>query len=123
VEIGCEAFFQPVQQSNDSSPSVPYQSVDPTGCRYVNWSEKLDNLGDAKKVAALWAELVQNYQRDQGQKARDVKLIERYRSTREGRKATPDRTGDGTRACERLTHRWRRQSPGEGIRRVTAARG
>lgn len=96
-DIGWRVYivFQPVQQSTDSGPPVPYQSVDPTGRRYVDWSEKLDNLGDAKKVAALWAELVQNYQRDQGQKARDVELIERYRSTREGRKATPDRTGDG----------------------------
>jgi len=61
--------FQPFSQGNDDSPPLPYQSIDPAGRRYVDWSEKLDNLGDAKRVAAPWAELVQKYQRDQEKSA------------------------------------------------------
>lgn len=99
-DIGWRVYivFQPFHQSNGDSLPLPYQSIDHTGRRYVDWSEKLDNLGDAKKVAALWAELAQKYQRDQERKARDIELIERYRRNQERRRATPadpDRTGDG----------------------------
>jgi hypothetical protein len=99
-DVGWRVYvvFQPFHQGNGDSPTLPYQSIDPTGRRYVDWSEKLDNLGDAKKVAALWAELVQKYQHDQEKKARDAELIERYRCTQERRRATPadpNCTGDG----------------------------
>jgi hypothetical protein len=85
-------IFQPFHQSDDDSLHLPYQAVDGDGRRYVDWSGKLDNLGDAKTVAALWAELVQGYRRAQEQRA----LIERYRRTQERRRATPaepDRLG------------------------------
>jgi hypothetical protein len=69
-DIGWRVYivFQSFRQGNDDSPPLPYQSIDPTGRRYVDWSEKLDNLEDAKKVAARWAELVQGYRRDQEKK-------------------------------------------------------
>lgn len=71
--------FQPFHQNDDDSLRSPYQAIDDDGRRYVDWSEKLDNLGDAKTVAALWAELVQGYRRAQ----------ERRRAT----PAEPDRLG------------------------------
>jgi hypothetical protein len=99
-DVGWRVYvvFHPFFQGDDDSLTLPYQSIDSAGRRYVDWSEKLDNLGDAKRVAALWAELVQKYQHDQESKARDVGLIERYRCTQERRRdapADPDRTGDG----------------------------
>jgi hypothetical protein len=79
--------FQPIHDNHGEQ--IPYQAVDSNGRHYVDWSEKLDNLGDAKTVAAFWAELVQDYRRDQAQRARNTELIERYRRTREYRRATP----------------------------------
>lgn len=55
-------IFLPHHQVHDKGVELPYQSIDHHGRRYVNWSAKLDTLGDAKTVAALWAELVQHYQ-------------------------------------------------------------
>jgi hypothetical protein len=55
----------------------------------VDWSSKLDSLGDARNVAALWAELAHRYQRTQEQRAFYVDLIQRYLRTQEQRKATP----------------------------------
>lgn len=54
--------FQPFHQAHDDSPQLPYQAIGHNGRRYVNWSPKLGSLGDAKTVAALWAELIQRYQ-------------------------------------------------------------
>jgi hypothetical protein len=54
-------IFQPFCQAHDESLRLPYQSIDSKGRRYVDWSEKLDSLGDAKTVAALWAELAHRY--------------------------------------------------------------
>lgn len=56
-------IFQPLHQGHDDSLQLPYQSVDRKGRRYVNWSSTLDNLAEARTVAALWAELIQGYQR------------------------------------------------------------
>lgn len=55
-------IFQPFHQSHDDSLQLPYQSIDHNGRRYVNWSSRLDNLGEARTVAALWAELIHRYQ-------------------------------------------------------------
>jgi hypothetical protein len=46
----------------------PYQSVDGEGHRYVDWPSRLENLGDARQVAALWAEIDQRYQRIQAER-------------------------------------------------------
>jgi hypothetical protein len=54
--------FQPLYGDRDGSLQLPYQSTDGKGRRYVNWSPKLDSLGDAKTVAALWAELSHRHQ-------------------------------------------------------------
>ncbi len=90
-------IFQPFHQGHDDSSDLPYQSFDHNGRRYVNWSSKLDNLGDARTVAALWAELIHRYQRTQEQNAFLTKLIQRCRRTEGQRRATqagPDRPGD-----------------------------
>jgi hypothetical protein len=55
-------IFMPFYQDHNDSPQLPYQSIDCNGRRYVNWSAKLNSLGDARTVAALWAELIQRYQ-------------------------------------------------------------
>ncbi|MGH3776688.1 MAG: hypothetical protein ACRDRR_13330 [Pseudonocardiaceae bacterium] len=73
-------IFLPLHQGHDDSLQLPYQSIDRHGRRYVNWSSKLDNLGEARTVAALWAE-----------------LIHRYQCSQEGRRVAPaslDRRGD-----------------------------
>lgn len=57
--------FQPSCQGSDDDSKWPYQATDCNGRSYVNWSAKLDNLGDAKTVAALWAEISKRYQRTQ----------------------------------------------------------
>jgi hypothetical protein len=70
-DIGWRVYtiFQPFHHDTDDNPQLPYQSIDRNGRRYVNWSSKLDSLGDAKVVAALWAELIQRYQRTQEQRS------------------------------------------------------
>jgi hypothetical protein len=79
-----------------NSHELPHQSVE-DGRRYVDWAAKLGSLGEARIVAALWAELAQRYQRTQEQHALYVKMIEHYQRTRGQRKAKPadrDRVGD-----------------------------
>lgn len=61
-------IFQPFYQRHDDSLELPNQSIDGNGRRYVDWSGKLDSLGDAKAVAALWAELAERYQRTHEQR-------------------------------------------------------
>lgn len=60
-DVGWRVYI--VFQPHGGSLELPYQSIDSTGRHYVDWSAKLDSLGDARTVAALWAELVHNYQR------------------------------------------------------------
>lgn len=54
--------FQFFRQGDDECTHVPYQAIDHDGRCYVNWSAKIDSLGDAKTVAALWAEITHRYQ-------------------------------------------------------------
>jgi hypothetical protein len=56
-------IFLPFHQNHEDSPQLPYQSIDSNGRRYVNWSAKVDSLGDAKTIATLWAEMNHRYQR------------------------------------------------------------
>lgn len=68
-DVGWRAYiFQLSHQGYGDSLPLPYQSIDHNGRRYVNWSAKIDNMGDAKMVAALWAELIQRYQRAEEQR-------------------------------------------------------
>jgi hypothetical protein len=60
-------IFLPFDQEHDDSIQLPYQSIDRNGRRYVDWSAKLDSMGDAKAVAALWAELIHRYHRSREQ--------------------------------------------------------
>ncbi|MDQ4012069.1 MAG: hypothetical protein M3228_15570 [Actinomycetota bacterium] len=60
--------FQPFYGGHDGSLKLPYESTDGRGRRYVNWSPKLDSLGDAKTVAALWAELIHRHQHTPAQR-------------------------------------------------------
>lgn len=58
-------IFQPLHQGDDDHSQCPYPgpylgpylATDHDGRPYVDWSARLDNLGDAKTVAALWAEI------------------------------------------------------------------
>jgi hypothetical protein len=77
-------MFQPFHQGHDDSLQLPYQARDDTGRLYVDWSEKLDNLADAKTVAALWAEVAQRYQRSRENHTLYVKLIEHYQQLNAG---------------------------------------
>jgi len=61
-------IFQLSHQGHDDSLPLPYQSIDHQGRRYVNWSAKIDSLGDAKTVAVFWAELIQRYQHTEKQR-------------------------------------------------------
>jgi hypothetical protein len=61
-------IFEPFRQGRHDSSGVPYQSIDRDGRRYVEWSSKLDSLGEAKTVAELWAELAERYWHAQDQR-------------------------------------------------------
>jgi hypothetical protein len=98
-DVGWRVYiiFEPFHQGHDDSLESPYQSIDGDGRRYVDWSPKLDNLGEAKTVARLWAEVAQRYQHTQEQHALYVEQIQRYWRNRERIRAVPagpDRLGD-----------------------------
>jgi len=78
-DIGWRVYiiFVPFRLNHKDSTDLPYQCTDRDGRRYVDWSSKLENLGDARSIAALWAELAQPYLRAQEQHALYVDLIQR----------------------------------------------
>ena len=78
-------IFDPFRKGDDRL-SLPYQSLDDDGRRYVDWPSKLDSLGDARAVAQLWAELAQSYQQAQDEHKLYVELIQRYQHTKGQRK-------------------------------------
>jgi hypothetical protein len=80
--------FEPFHLGNKNSHKLPYRAVEDGRC-HVDWPSKLDSLGEAKTVAALWAELAQRYQRVQDEHALYVARIERQQRTQEQRRATP----------------------------------
>ena len=63
-DVGWRVYiaFHPFCRNYEDSLQLPYHAVDGNGRRYVNWPSKLDSLGDAKTVAALWAELICKYE-------------------------------------------------------------
>jgi hypothetical protein len=69
--------FQPSCHNDAKNLQLPYQSVDQDGRCYVSWSSRLTSLGDAKTVAALWAELIQRYQHTQEQTRDNIKAAEK----------------------------------------------
>jgi hypothetical protein len=79
-------IFQPSCDGDTDNLQLPYQSFDRSGRCYVNWSSRLDSLGEAKTVAALWAELAQRYQcaqerrRDNTKVARNPESLKRVRA-------------------------------------------
>lgn len=82
--------FDPFHKGPDDGPQLPYQSFDDDGHRYVDWPSKFDNLGDAKTVAELWAELAQRYQRVQEERDLYVELIQQYQRTQEQKRGNND---------------------------------
>lgn len=60
------SIFQPFYQGHRDSLQLPHQSIDLNGRRYVDWPSKLDSLGEARTVAALWAELIHRYSAPKG---------------------------------------------------------
>jgi hypothetical protein len=69
-DVGWRAYiiFQLSHQDHDDSLLLPYQSPDRNERCYVNWPARIDSLGEAKTVAALWAELTQRYQHTEKQR-------------------------------------------------------
>jgi hypothetical protein len=61
--VGWRAYvvFFPIDIPRSGSMLLPYQSVDHDGRPYIDWSGRIASLGDAKTVAALWAELIQRH--------------------------------------------------------------
>lgn len=55
--------FLPCQGSHDENSFLPYLSIDRDKRRYVNWSARIDSLGEARTVAELWAEITQSHLR------------------------------------------------------------
>ena len=72
VNLGWRVYiiFRPLHHGLDDSTQLPHQSTDDHGRHYVNWSAKLDSLGEARTVAELWAELAQRYERAEVAKKR-----------------------------------------------------
>lgn len=54
--------FRPLGQSQGDNSQWPHQATDHDGRSYVDWPAKLDTLGDAKTVAARWAEISELHQ-------------------------------------------------------------
>ena len=60
-------IFQPLHySSHNEGMKLPHLAVDDNGRQYVNWPSKLESLGEAKTVAALWAELIQRHLASRG---------------------------------------------------------
>ena len=77
--------FDPFQESAGSNTQLPYQAFDHER-RYVDWPPKLDNLGDARTVAELWAELAQRYHHIQEEKKLCTEQARRHQHSQEKRK-------------------------------------
>jgi hypothetical protein len=60
--------FQPYRQDEEAGSQLPHQSVDSDGRHYVDWPSRIDNLGDARMVAELWAERIQYLKLSEGRR-------------------------------------------------------
>jgi hypothetical protein len=66
--------FLPHHQ-NDKDSRLPYLSIDHVGRRYVDWSGYINDLGEARTVAELWAEIAQSHQRSGVQSENDAAAV------------------------------------------------
>jgi hypothetical protein len=75
-DVGWRSYiiFRFSRQGHGDNPQLPYQSIDHNGSRYVDWSVKIDSLGDSKTVTEFWAELVQHYHRVKEQRRDNVEV-------------------------------------------------
>ena len=80
--------FTPVYSDDYESLSLPYQSIDDHGRRYIDWPSRIDGLGDAKTVAALWAEVVNRYIHDYMSAKKERGMIDRYTYTQNQRRSS-----------------------------------
>jgi hypothetical protein len=80
-------IFDPFQESENNNPHLPYQAFD-HGRRYVDWPPRLDNLGDARTVAALWAELAQSYNHTHEEKRQYTERARQHQYSQEKRRDT-----------------------------------
>jgi hypothetical protein len=76
-------IFDPFRKGQCGLPQSPYEALDNDGRCYVGWRSKLDNLADARKVAEIWAELVQGDQRAQQERDLYIGLIKHCSSSQE----------------------------------------
>ncbi len=63
LEAGWRVYiiFRPFCYDHGDSTQSPHQSIDCNGRRSVQWPSKIDSLGEARTVAALWAEFTHRY--------------------------------------------------------------
>ncbi|MGH3853697.1 MAG: hypothetical protein ACRDR6_09375 [Pseudonocardiaceae bacterium] len=54
--------FQSLRRGSDENPQFPYRATGEDGRSYVDWSTRLDHLGDAKEVAVFWSEIGGHHQ-------------------------------------------------------------
>lgn len=98
-DIGWRVYigFVPVSQDEDDRLQLPYRSIDRRGRFYVEWPSKLDNLGDARTVATLWAEVIHRYKQTREQRSVDAEVIRHYQRIQEQRSPPVDlkRLDDG----------------------------
>jgi hypothetical protein len=88
-DVGWRVYivFRPPDEGGDQKSRWSYEATDRSGRCYVNWPAKLDNLSDAKTVAALWAENAEYYTRgharssnDETRKAKNPSPVNRRKS-------------------------------------------
>jgi hypothetical protein len=79
-------IFDPFDWGNNQQINLPHESIDHVGRRYVNWSSRIDTLGEARTVAEIWAELAH---RAQQQPAMRLEQIQRQSNTEKQKTATP----------------------------------
>ncbi|MGH3782037.1 MAG: hypothetical protein ACRDRO_15810 [Pseudonocardiaceae bacterium] len=87
-------IFDPFRKGQDDCLQLPYQSFQNDQRRYVDWPSQLENLGEAKTVAGLWAELTQRHQRAQEKQERYAELIQRYWRAQKGSNASSGPSSD-----------------------------
>jgi len=87
-DIGWRVYiiFDPFSWAKDQQINLPYESIDHAGRRYVNWSSRIDSLGEARTVAEIWAELVHCAQQ---QHAMHTARVQRQPDTTKPKTVTP----------------------------------
>ena len=68
--------FLPCHHDHNESLRGPYLSIDGDGRYYVDWPAKIDSLGEARTVAELWAEIMQNCQHAENRTENNASAVE-----------------------------------------------